>query len=119
MQNVKLPLMVFSSDTWTDPGVKHFDIDKDSDVLNLKDVSEELCHEEGQNQCEIFLRIANTMDREIDLTLTLMVKDSVIELKDGIWQTYSINSVAKTSHFYFLPKEKNSSISIMFKSTFV
>lgn len=59
------------------------------------------------------------MSIEIDITLTLLVKDSVIELKDGLWQTYAINTVAKTSHFYFLPTTKNSSISIMYKSSLV
>lgn len=47
------------------------------------------------------------------------MKDSVIELKDGIWQTYAINTIAKTSHFYFMPKSKNSSINIMYKSSLV
>ena len=31
------------------------------------------------------------MSVEADVTLTLMVRDVVIELKDGIWQTYDIN----------------------------
>jgi hypothetical protein len=48
-----------------------------------------------------------------------LVKDSVIELKDGLWQTYAINTIATTSHFYFLPTTKNSSISILYKSSLV
>lgn len=63
--------------------------------------------------------MVNNMDIEIDITLTLLVKDSVIELKDGLWQTYAINTIAKTSHFYFLPTTKNSSISVMYKSSLV
>ncbi len=59
------------------------------------------------------------MKVQIDVTLTLLVKDSVIELKDGQWQTYAINTIAQTSHFYFLPKTKNSSIDIMHKSSLV
>ncbi len=49
----------------------------------------------------------------------MLVKDSVIELKDGLWQTYAINTIAKTSHFYFMPHTKNSSINIMYKSSLV
>ena len=59
------------------------------------------------------------MSFEIDLTITLLVKDSVIEIKDGIWQTYSTSSIAQSAHFFYLPKEKNSSISIMYKSYLV
>lgn len=33
-----------------------------------------------------------------------MVSDAIVELKDGIWQTYDINQAAATAHFYFLPK---------------
>ena len=59
------------------------------------------------------------MSFEIDVTLTLMVTDSVVELKDGICQTYSIGTVAKNAHFFYLPKTKNSTISIMYKSSLV
>ena len=59
------------------------------------------------------------MDIQIEVTITLLVKDSVIELKDGLWQTYALNTVAQTSHFYLLPTTKNSSISILYKSSLV
>lgn len=29
------------------------------------------------------------MEIEIDMTITLLTRNSVIELKDGIWQSYS------------------------------
>jgi hypothetical protein len=29
------------------------------------------------------------MDSEIDITLSLLVKNSIIELKDGLWQSYA------------------------------
>lgn len=44
------------------------------------------------------------MSVEVDITITLLVKESVIELKDGLWQTFSINTIAESSHFYFFPK---------------
>lgn len=59
------------------------------------------------------------MDSEIDLTLTLMVKDSVIELKDGLWQSYALNEIASSSHFYFIPKSANKSISIHYRTALV
>lgn len=39
--------MVSNEDKWTDKKVQHFEIEEATDTLNLKDVSEELCHEEG------------------------------------------------------------------------
>lgn len=44
-QQVSIPLMVSSKDQWTGPEVKHFTIDNETDVLNLKDVSESLCQQ--------------------------------------------------------------------------
>jgi hypothetical protein len=34
------------------------------------------------------------MSVEIDVTITLMIKDSIIELKDGIWNSYKVNTIA-------------------------
>ena len=59
------------------------------------------------------------MKIELDLTLTLLVKDSVIEVKDGIWQTFKTGTIAETSHFFYLPKSENASISIMYRSSLV
>ena len=59
------------------------------------------------------------MKVELDLTLTLLVKDSVIELKDGIWQTYQSGTIADTAHFFYLPKSEDTSVSIMYKSNLV
>lgn len=111
--------MVSNEDKWTDKKVQHFEIEEATDTLNLKDVSEELCQEEGEVTCEIFVRIANSMDVEVDLTLTLIVKDSVIELKDGLWQSYAINEIAQTAHFYFVPRNLKKSISIVYRSNIV
>lgn len=67
----------------------------------------------------MFVRVENQMGVEADLTLTLVVQDSVIELKDGIWQNYNINLASITSHFYFLPNHQNHSTTIFYKSTVV
>jgi len=34
------------------------------------------------------------MNVEIDVTITLMIKDAIIELKDGIWNSYKVNTIA-------------------------
>jgi hypothetical protein len=87
---VNIEMMVSNKNEWAKISTDHsFVIDKASDVLQLKDVSEALCKSEGAEQCEIFVKIINTMDSEVDLTLNLMVKNSIIELKDGIWQSYA------------------------------
>ena len=59
------------------------------------------------------------MNVEVDVTLTLLVKNSVIELKDGIWQSFLTNTIAETSHFYFIPKEFDHSLYIMYRSKLV
>lgn len=59
------------------------------------------------------------MDVIADLTLTLMVKESVIELSDGLWQSYSLNDIVKSSHFYFLVKNEHKSVSIFYRSAYV
>ena len=38
--------------------------------------------------CELYVRMKNNMAVEIDITLTLMIKDSIIELKDGVWNSF-------------------------------
>ena len=67
-------MLVTGSTGWTSSDVKSFTIDHAVDILNLKDVSEELCQAEGEVECEIFIKIINKMDVELDITLTLMVK---------------------------------------------
>jgi hypothetical protein len=57
------------------------------------------------------------MDLEADITLTPIVKDAVVELKDGIWQNYNINLASITSHFYYIPTHKEHSTTIFYKST--
>jgi hypothetical protein len=116
---VKVPLLVSNSNNWGETSVQHFVIDKPVDVLNLKDVSEELCQKEGEVSCEIWMKVVNSMEIEIDLTLTLLVQNSVLELKDGLWENFALNSIAKSSHFYFFPKASEHSVSIMYKSDVV
>jgi hypothetical protein len=54
----------------------------------LKEISSVLCQEEGADSCEIFLRITNKMDIEVDISVTLLMRNAVVELKDGIWQAF-------------------------------
>jgi hypothetical protein len=46
------------------------------------------------------------MGIEVDIAITLMSQHTILELKDGIWQSFSTNSIAKTAHFYFHPRNK-------------
>lgn len=59
------------------------------------------------------------MEVEADVTITLLVEDSIIELKDGIWQSYRVNGPSTSSHFYFLPKHQNHSATIFYKPSVV
>lgn len=96
-----------------------FEIDSTEDVLDLKDVSQELCKDEMAENCELFVRMENKMGIELDVTLTLMIKDSIIELKDGVWNSFKETEVSKTSHFYFLPKHPNKSVTILYRADYV
>lgn len=57
------------------------------------------------------------MSVPVDIAITLLLSDSIIELKEGVWQSYSSNSVAETSHFYFLPKHKNKTLTLLYRSS--
>lgn len=57
------------------------------------------------------------MDIEVDIAITLMSQHTILEIKDGIWQSFPLNSVAKSSHFYFHPRNHDHDISLMFKTT--
>ena len=58
------------------------------------------------------------MEKEIDLTLTLLVENSLIELHDGLWQSFAFNKISSSSHFYFFPKHADKSVNLMYKSTY-
>jgi len=47
------------------------------------------------------------------------MEESIIELKDGIWQSFDINTASITSHFYFIPNHPDHSATIFYKSTIV
>lgn len=57
------------------------------------------------------------MPVEIDITITLIVRNSIIELKDGIWQSYSENSLINTAHFYFYPKHQDKNVVLLYQSS--
>lgn len=51
-----------------------------------------------------------------------MIQDAIIELKDGVWQYFSNNdknTIASSSHFYFLPKHQNKSVTLLYRSSFI
>jgi len=57
------------------------------------------------------------MEIEIDITITLLTRNFVIELKDGIWQSYSESTVIKSAHFYFYPKHSDKNVVLIYRST--
>ena len=99
--------------------INEYTLNVESDVVDIQQVAKDLCKSEAGENCELFLRLSNKMSVVIDITVTLMVKDSIIELKDGIWNSYQINAIAENTNFYFLPKNKNRSITILYRSDFV
>jgi len=59
------------------------------------------------------------MDKDVEITLTLMVENAIVELKDGVWQDYDLNKALTSSHFYFLPKNQHHSTTIFYHSSLV
>lgn len=58
----------------------------------------------------------NNMDIEIDIAITLMSRNSIIELKDGVWQGFDLSTIAKTAHFFFYPQSRSEDISLLYKT---
>ena len=56
---------------------------------------------------------------EVDISITFVTSNSIIELKDGIWQSYAVTDVTTSSHFYFLPKHLNHSATIFYKPSVI
>ncbi len=105
-----------SDDYKNDETTADFTIDSEVDSLDLGLVSKKLCEKQDEN-CELFVRLQNKMQIDADLTITLLIQDAVIELKDGIWQNYNINSISTSSHFYYIPNHSNHSTTIFYKSS--
>jgi hypothetical protein len=101
---------------WTEKNLEKLYIDRESDYLDLKHASTILCSKEAQTSCEIFLLLKNEMDVEIDLTITLMTRNSIIELKDGLWQSYLENTIASEAYFFFYPKHIDKNVVIIYST---
>lgn len=56
------------------------------------------------------------MSIEVDITITLMMRNSIIELKDGIWQSYLQSTIASQAYFYFHPKHVDNDIVIIYST---
>jgi hypothetical protein len=69
-------------------GIMTYTLEAESEVVDLKEAASELCKDQMAENCELFVRLRNKMGVELDITLTLMMRDSIIELKDGIWNSF-------------------------------
>lgn len=49
--------------------------------------------------------------------MTLLTADSVMQLKDGVWQTFNVDDLLVNTHFYFVPTHEDNPVKIFFKST--
>jgi hypothetical protein len=56
------------------------------------------------------------MDRKVNLQLTLLSTNSIVELHDGLWQFFPEELTSTTTHFYFFPKHLNNPVSILYQS---
>lgn len=53
----------------------------------------------------------------MEVAMTLLTTDSVMELKDGVWQTFQLDDLLMKTHFYFSPTHDTNPVKIFFKST--
>lgn len=109
-ETVEIKLLLSSSnDNWdSKENTNEMIIDKASDVLDLSQVSDSLCIKsgEGDSNCELFMRLLNPTDQEIDIAITLLTRGAIMQMHSGVWQSYNLNTIAKSAHFYFEPKRK-------------
>ena len=56
---------------------------------------------------------------ELDVTLTLMVRDAIMELKDGFWNSFRETQISKTTRFYFMPKHNNKSVTVLYRADYI
>jgi hypothetical protein len=57
------------------------------------------------------------MAHEVEIAMTLLTTDSVMELKDGLWQTFRLDHLLMRTHFYFTPTHESNPVKIFFKSS--
>lgn len=57
------------------------------------------------------------MDIEVDITINLLSRNALLELKDGIWQSYPENYMTASSSFYFYPRHAKKNIYIYYHTT--
>lgn len=61
--------------------------------------------------------VNSLMTHEVEVSMTLLTADSVMELKDGVWETFKVDDLLVNTHFYFVPLHANNPVKIFFKST--
>lgn len=89
------------------------------ELLELDTFAEDLCPKDPKEPCEMYLRLENKEKNEVDIVLTHLVQDSIIELKDGIWQSFPLSVTTSSTHFYFTPKHQNKSITVLYNTTYL
>ena len=61
--------------------------------------------------------VNSLMTHEVEVSMTLLTADSVMELKDGVWETFKVDDLLVNTHFYFVPLHANNPVKVFFKST--
>lgn len=65
----------------------------------------------------MYLKLENQKDKEVDLVITHLVQQAIVELKDGVWQSFPLTFLTSELQFYFVPKHPKKSVNIMYNST--
>ena len=87
--------------------------------MSLFNESNKICdQQDDESSCEVYISIQNNNKQKVDLTITVLMNNSIIELKPGVWQRYEMTSVTSSNHFYFYPNNKKFPVAIQFSHTY-
>lgn len=73
-------------------------------TVDLEEYGQKLCKSTQLDYCELYIEVVNGGEAPLDVTLTLLTRDAIVELKDGFWESFPIKEMTSSFHFYFLPK---------------
>lgn len=64
--------------------------------------------------CELEVEVKNEGKEDLEQSITLLAEEPVIALQDSVWSGWEMNELTRSSHFYFLPKHQNRTITVLF-----
>jgi hypothetical protein len=83
-----MTLELSKNDTYIQSGDHLFFIDHEVDEIDITQEGKKVCESKGTISCEVFFRLTNKMQKDASMQITLMTTNSIVELRDGLWQYF-------------------------------